>query len=52
MIGGIAMKGKRIIIPFILQGQILEQLPSNHIGIENETLSQGVSVLGESECRH
>ena len=29
-----AMKGKRIIIPFPLQKQILQQLHSNHMGIE------------------
>ena len=35
MIDGIAMKGKRISIPYILQNQILLQVHSNHIGIEN-----------------
>ena len=30
----IAMKGKRIIIPFQLQRQILQQLHYNHMGIE------------------
>ena len=34
MIDGIAMKGKRIIIPFIVQSEILEQLHNNHGGIE------------------
>ena len=34
MIYGLAMKGKRIIIPSQLQKQILSQLHSNHMGIE------------------
>ena len=34
MINGTAMKGKRIIIPFMLWEQILEQLHSTHMGIE------------------
>ena len=34
MIDGIAMKGKRIIILSLLQKQILQQLHSNHMGIE------------------
>ena len=34
MIYGIAMKGKRIIIPFLLQKQIPWQSYSNHMGIE------------------
>ena len=33
MINGIEMKGKRIIIPFQLQKQLLEQLHSNHMSI-------------------
>ena len=38
VIFGMAMKGTRIIIPFILQGQILWQLHSNHMGIEKVRL--------------
>ena len=39
MIDGVAMKGKRIIIiPSQLQKQILSQLHSNHMGIENMRL--------------
>ena len=34
-IDGIATKGKRIIIPFILQKQILQQLHSNQMGRKN-----------------
>ena len=38
---------------FILQGQILEELHSNHMDIEkNQTFSQGVKVLDVYECRH
>ena len=52
MIDGIAMKGGRIIIPFLLQKQILEQLHSNHLGMGKKTFSKGTGVLGERECRH
>ena len=52
MIKGIDMIGKGIIISFIYQSQILQQLHSNHMGIENETFRQGVSVLGEYEYRN
>ena len=38
MIGGIAMKNKRIVIPFLLQKQILKQLHCNHMGIEEKGL--------------
>ena len=38
MIDGIVMKGKRIIIPFLLQRQILNQLHNNHMGIEKMRL--------------
>ena len=38
MIDGITMKGKRIIIPFLLQKQILQQLHSSHMCIENMRL--------------
>ena len=38
MIDGIVMKGKRIIIPFHLQKHILQQLHSNHLGIEKTRL--------------
>ena len=34
MIAGVAMKGKWIITPFKWQKQILDQLHSNHMGIE------------------
>ena len=43
-----AMKDRRIIIPFLLQKQILEQLHTNHMGIEKE----GVGVLDEYEYRN
>ena len=44
IIDGIAMMGRRIIIPFLLQRQILEQLHSNHMGIENARLLVRESV--------
>ena len=34
MIDGIALKSKCIIVPSLLQKQILEHLHSNHMGIE------------------
>ena len=34
MINGTVMKGKCIILPCLLQKQIMEQLHSNHVGIE------------------
>ena len=34
MINGIAMKGRCIIIPFLLQQQILEKVHSNYMGIQ------------------
>ena len=53
MIDSIAMKGKQVIIPFILQNQILEQLHSNHIGIEkNKDSRKVISILGQHEYRH
>ena len=36
MIDGIAIKGKRIMIPFLLQNEILWH--SNHMGIQKKTL--------------
>ena len=43
---GIVMKGKHVIIPYLLEKQILEQLLSNHIGIENNvTTHVGISIL-------
>ena len=43
MIDGIAMKGKQIIIHYILQKQIQEQLHSNHIDIKKaQFLSESV----------
>ena len=38
MINGISMNGKKIIIPFLLQKQILQQLPSNQGSIEKMRL--------------
>ena len=38
IIDGIVMKDKRIIIPFQLQKQILQQLHSNHMEIEKTRL--------------
>ena len=38
MINGITMKGKRIIIPFLSQKQILQQLHSNYMGMEKMRL--------------
>ena len=38
MIDGTAMKGKSIIIPYQLKKQILQQLHSNNMGIENTML--------------
>ena len=44
MTDGTAMKGKRIIIPFLLQRQILQQVHSTHIGMEKTMLSVHESV--------
>ena len=44
MIDGTVMKGKRIIIPFQLQKQILQQLHSNHMAIEKMKLLVHESV--------
>ena len=44
MINGIAVKNKRIIIPFPLQKQILQQLHRNHMGIEKMRLLACYSV--------
>ena len=44
MIDGIGMKDKRIIIPFLLQRQILQQLSSNPMGIEKMILLAHESV--------
>ena len=38
MIDTITMKGKRIIIPFLLYMQKIQQLHSSHIGIEKRSL--------------
>ena len=38
MIDGIAMEGRKIIIPFLLQKQVLQQFHSNHMGIEKMML--------------
>ena len=38
MIDVIVMKSKRVIIPFQLQKQILQQLHNNHVGIEKMRL--------------
>ena len=43
-IDGILLKGKRIIIPFQLQKQILKQLHINHMGIEKVRLLAHESV--------
>ena len=44
LINSIAMKGSRIIIPLLLQRQILDQLHSNHMGIEKMRLLERESV--------
>ena len=44
MIDGIAIKGKWIIVPFILQNQILEYLYSNYLGIEKARLLERESL--------
>ena len=44
MINGIAIKVRRIIISFLLQRQILEQLYSNHMDIEKTRLLVRESV--------
>ena len=44
VIGSIVKKGKRIIIPFQLKQHILQQLLSNHMGIEKVMLLVCVSV--------
>ena len=38
MINGIAMKGRRIMLPFLLQIQIMEKLYRNNIGIKKMRL--------------
>ena len=38
MMDGIAMKGRKVKIPFLLQKQILQQLLSSHMGIEKTRL--------------
>ena len=45
MIDGFAMKGKRIIIHFLLQKQILQQLHGNHMGILKMRLLACESIL-------
>ena len=44
MINGIAMKVRRIIVPFLLQRQILVQVQSQHIGIKKIRLLVKESV--------
>ena len=44
MIGGIAIKDRRLIIPFLLQKQILQQLHSNYMNMEKMRLPACVSV--------
>ena len=44
IINGVAMKGKQIITPFSLQKQMLDQLHSNHMGIEKMQLFVRKSV--------
>ena len=44
VIDGIEMKGKKIIIPFQLQKQTLQQLHSNHMGIEKMRNKTGTAV--------
>ena len=44
MIDGIAMKGRIIIISFLLWRQILEQLHSNHMGTDKARLLPRESV--------
>ena len=44
MIDGTTMKGKTIIIPLLLLKQILQQLPSNHMGIQKMRLLACESV--------
>ena len=51
MIDDIAMKGKLLIMLFILQGQMHKEFNINHRGIKM-TFYHGVSVLSEYESRH
>ena len=44
MIDGVAMKGTQLIIPFSLQKNILDQLHSNHMGMEKRWLLARESV--------
>ena len=44
MTDGIAMKGKRIIIPCLLQEQMLQQLNNSNMGIEKMWLLANESV--------
>ena len=44
MIDGIVMIDKHIIIPYVLQKQILGQLHSNHMGIEKTCMLTTESV--------
>ena len=46
MTDGITIKGERIIIPLLLQKQILQQLHSNHMCIEEMTLLAHELVYG------
>ena len=46
------MKGRCIIIAEELQKQAVEQLHSNHIGIENKASSTWIDLLDESKCLH
>ena len=51
VIDGITMKSKSIIIPFLLQRQILDLLHNNHIGIKRQSFSAGAAVLDEYEIQ-
>ena len=52
MINGNAMKGRRIIIPFLLETDIGVVAQQPHGLRKYMTFSERVSVLGEYECRH
>ena len=51
MINGIAMKGRKIIIPFILH-KYMSSYTVTIWALEDETFIKRVSVLDEHECRH
>ena len=53
VIDGIMLKGKCIIIPNRLKKQVVNQLHTNHMGIEkNKATGPGKCVLTQHQCRY